>query len=26
VLGEFPWVRTSSIHRTKVYMKSERYR
>lgn len=26
VLGDFPWVRTSSIHRTKVYMKSERYR
>ena len=25
-LGEFPWVRTSSIHRTKVYMKSERFR
>jgi len=26
VLSEFPWVRKNSIHRTKVYMKSERYR
>jgi len=26
VLAEFPWVRTSSIHRTKTYMRSERYK
>ncbi|MET3918746.1 branched-chain amino acid transport system permease protein [Variovorax sp. OAS795] len=26
VLAEFPWVRKSSVHKTKVYMKSERYR
>lgn len=26
VLAEFPWVRSSSIHPTKTYMRSERYK
>ena len=26
VLAEFPWVRITSVHRTKTYMRSERYK